>query len=234
MAANARGQDLDPHEVLFADLVAHSKKDAAAQEGLVGILCDVLEWEVARNDAAMERAGGRPSRVTVFHGHKPPNISVRAYVERIRSFGGCSACCFVLGLRYVERLQEVDGAYELNSYNMHRLILTGIMVAAKFVDDFYFSNNYWSKVGGIPNDELNGLEMELLFLLNFSLHTTRAEYDDYAAELARRQERQSDLELQRQMGMLNMSAGHASGKHTHALTAARLHPIAQQKVTATC
>lgn len=30
---------------------------------------------------------------------------VRAYVERIRSFGGCSACCFVLGLRYVERLQ---------------------------------------------------------------------------------------------------------------------------------
>ena len=81
----------------------------------------------------------------------------------------------------------MDGAYELNSYNMHRLILTGIMVAAKFVDDFYFSNNYWSKVGGIPNDELNGLEMELLFLLNFSLHTTRGEYDDYAAELARRQ-----------------------------------------------
>ena len=46
MAANARGQDLNPHEVLFADLVAHSKKDAAAQEGLVGILCDVLEWYV--------------------------------------------------------------------------------------------------------------------------------------------------------------------------------------------
>jgi hypothetical protein len=35
---------LDPHEVLFADLVAHSKKDAAAQEGLVGIISDVLEW----------------------------------------------------------------------------------------------------------------------------------------------------------------------------------------------
>jgi hypothetical protein len=43
------------------------------------------------------------------------------------------------------------------------------------------------QVGGIPNDELNGLEMELLFLLNFSLHTTRAEYDDYVAALGRRQ-----------------------------------------------
>lgn len=42
----------------------------------------------------------------------------------------------------------MDRAYELNSYNMHRLVLTGVMVAAKFVDDFYFSNNYWSKVPG--------------------------------------------------------------------------------------
>lgn len=46
IAASAKGQDLDPHDVLFADLVAHSKNDAAAQEGLVGIISDVLEWYV--------------------------------------------------------------------------------------------------------------------------------------------------------------------------------------------
>jgi len=99
------GAELDPHSVLFQDLVAHSKNDAASQEGLVQLISDVLEYEVSCNDAALERMGGRPSRVTVFHGHKPPNLSVRAYLERIRIFGGCSACCFVLGIRYVERLQ---------------------------------------------------------------------------------------------------------------------------------
>ena len=50
-----------------------------------------LHREVARNDAAMERAGGRPSRVTVFHGHKPPNISVGA-LARCRCRSSSAAC----------------------------------------------------------------------------------------------------------------------------------------------
>ena len=79
-----------------------------------------------------------------------PDINSGDYLERIRTYGGCSACCFVLGLQYVERLQQIDPAYKLNSFNMHRLVVTGIMVAAKFVDDFYFSNNYWSKVNTPP------------------------------------------------------------------------------------
>ena len=43
------------------------------------------------------------------------------------------------------------------------------------------------QVGGIANAELNGLEMELLFLLNFSLHMKREAYDDYIETLLRRQ-----------------------------------------------
>eukprot|EP00802_Teleaulax_amphioxeia_P018710 Tamp_18915.p1 GENE.Tamp_18915~~Tamp_18915.p1 ORF type:complete len:232 (+),score=45.34 Tamp_18915:476-1171(+) len=217
--------EVDPHDVLFQELVSFHKKDAAAQEGLMQLISDVLEWEVSNNDKALERTGGRPARVTVFHGHKPPNISVRAYLERIRTFGGCSACCFALGLRYVEQLQNTDGAYQLNSFNMHRLVLTGIMVAAKFVDDFYFSNNYWAKVGGIPNDELNGLEIEMLFLLNFALHTKRSQYDEYVALLRRRQERISDMQqVQRGMGLMSISGA------PHGQVQAQ----APQKVTAAC
>lgn len=220
--------EIDPHQVLFQDLVSHSKKDAAAQEGLVQLISDVLEWEVKNNDAALERAGGRPTRVTVFHGHKPPNITVRAYLDRLRTFGGCSACCFVLGLRYVEQLQSNDGAYNLNSYNMHRLVLTGVMIAAKFVDDFYFSNNYWAKVGGIPNDELNGLEIEMLFLLNFSLHTKRRQYDEFLTLLRQRQEQnRTDSDMQRRMGSLSLSGSNLVGMGSPAAST----PV---KVTAAC
>jgi hypothetical protein len=42
-------------------------------------------------------------------------------------------------------------------------------------------------VGGIPNDELNGLEIEMLFLLNFSLHTKRRQYDEFLTLLRQRQ-----------------------------------------------
>lgn len=206
--------ELDPHRTLFQDLVEHSKKDAAAQEGLVELIADVLEWEVACNDQALEQ--GRPSRVTVFHGHKPPAIGVRAYLERIKTYGGCSACCFVLGVRYAERLQSTDTSYQLNSYNMHRILLTGIMVAAKFVDDFYFSNKYWAKVGGISIDELNGLEIEILFLLNFALHTRRSEYDEYVMQLRLRKSNTSkEGEVQRKMSSLIIS-GSPSKQTSHA------------------
>ena len=44
-----------------------------------------------------------------------------------------------------------------------------------------------TQVGGIPNDELNGLEIEMLFLLNFSLHTKRRQYDEFLTLLRQRQ-----------------------------------------------
>lgn len=188
----------------FQDTVKHSIQDALAQEGLVHLIATVITREVAKNDEVLRISGGRPDRVTVFHGNKAPDINSADYLERIRTYGGCSACCFVLGLQYVERLQQIDPAYKLNSFNMHRLVVTGIMVAAKFVDDFYFSNNYWSKVAGISFAELNGLELELLFLLNFSLHTTRSQYDEYVAQLKRRNAGADDM-LVMKIGSLSLS-----------------------------
>ena len=57
------------------------------------------------------------------------------------------------------------------------------MVAAKFLDDFYYSNEFWAKIGGVPNGELNTLELEFLFMTNFDLHVSRSVYDCYREEL---------------------------------------------------
>ena len=43
------------------------------------------------------------------------------------------------------------------------------MVAAKFFDDKYYNNEYYSRVGGINNKELNSLEIEFLNFINFNL-----------------------------------------------------------------
>jgi hypothetical protein len=44
------------------------------------------------------------------------------------------------------------------------------MVAAKYVDDFFYKNDYYAKVGGISRAEINTLELELLQTLNYHLH----------------------------------------------------------------
>ena len=57
------------------------------------------------------------------------------------------------------------------------------MLAAKFFDDQYFNNAYYAKVGGVPRREMNSLELEFLFLVNFSLHVSPDVYFKYFTEL---------------------------------------------------
>lgn len=57
------------------------------------------------------------------------------------------------------------------------------MVAAKFLDDFYYSNKHWAEIGGISTKELNNLELEFLFRTSFGLVVTREEYDWHASQL---------------------------------------------------
>lgn len=67
--------------------------------------------------------------------------------------------------------------------NVHRVIITSILLAAKFFDDAYYNNAYYAKVGGVLVNELNGLEVDFLFRINFSLHVPPDTFEKYKAEL---------------------------------------------------
>jgi len=44
-----------------------------------------------------------------------------------------------------------------------------LIVAIKFMEDKYYKNDYYAKVGGITVKELNKLEIEFLLMINFKL-----------------------------------------------------------------
>ena len=44
-----------------------------------------------------------------------------------------------------------------------------MLMAVKFHDDLHLSNEDFAKVGGLSNDELNVLELEMLGVLEFDL-----------------------------------------------------------------
>lgn len=131
---------------------------------------------------------------TKFHALKPPQITIKAYLERIERYAKCSPSCLVVSLIYIDRLCQ-HSMMSLSLLNIHRLIITSIcakgcamretsknhqgQVAAKFLDDSYYPNLFYSQIGGITLKELNFLEVEFLFGLNFSLHVTPLEYRRY-------------------------------------------------------
>lgn len=141
-------------------------------------MADVLEQMLGRNTPAAAKR-------TLFDGACPPAMGVRTYLERIIQYVKCSGESLVMALVYIDRLIE-KGAFMLTKHNAHRLLITCVLVAAKLFDDEYYSNAVFAKVGGVSVIELNKLELELLYLLQFSTHVSTHEYGQYYRRIVSR------------------------------------------------
>lgn len=114
---------------------------------------------------------------TRFHVKTIPSIPIAAYIKRIAWFTECSNQCFVLALEYIHRLARYRPEFEVNRHSLHQLIITAVMVAAKYFDDLFFKNSFYAEVGGISTSVLNGLEVQLMQFLGFDLYIQQDQYE---------------------------------------------------------
>ncbi|KAL2611198.1 hypothetical protein R1flu_022890 [Riccia fluitans] len=158
------------------------------RQRVLSVLSSLLERVVARNErqaSALNNRSQSPPKLTVFHGLRAPTISIEKYLERIFKYANCSPSCFVVAYAYIDRLTQQQPGIPITSLNVHRLLITSVMVAAKFLDDAYYNNAYYAKVGGVTTLEMNRLELEFLFRLDFRLQVTVSVFDSYCSHLAR-------------------------------------------------
>ncbi|EOX99175.1 PREDICTED: cyclin-U1-1 [Theobroma cacao] len=160
------------------------------------IISSVLEKLVARNDKLVEvlseqldglnchgSSGRLGKSLHAFHGVRAPNISIPKYLERIYKYTNCSPSCFVVGYVYIDRLAHKHPDSLVISLNVHRLLVTSVMVASKMLDDVHYNNAVYARVGGVTNAELNRLELELLFLLDFGVTVSSRVFENYCLHL---------------------------------------------------
>lgn len=82
----------------------------------------------------------------------------------------------MISLIYIERLLFQHSEMDLSSRNLHRLVLVSVMVGSKILDDFYCRNMYYAVSGSVSRAELNEMELQLCFLLDFELDVSRLEF----------------------------------------------------------
>jgi len=154
--------------------------DAPGDVVVCSVISRLLTDLVARNDTLPLV----PTHITPFHSSKPPTISVKNYLEdRILKYAGCSEETFILALIYMDQVVQFNPDFVICSLNVHRLLITSIMLASKFFDDVYYNNAYYARVGGISNAEVNSLEMEMLRMISFSLFVQPEQYERYRCSL---------------------------------------------------
>ena len=98
--------------------------------------------------------------VSKFHALRPPAISIKDYLQRVAKYAACSGECFVLALVYIDRIIQSNPTFVVNSLNIHRLLITSIMLAAKFFDDQYTHTSLHT-----PHTTLHPLTATLLLTL---------------------------------------------------------------------
>eukprot|EP00759_Apiculatamorpha_spiralis_P046611 PhF_6_TR42902/c0_g1_i1/m.65005 len=105
----------------------------------------------------------------------PAPISITDYITRFVRYSNCSTECVVVAFLYAMRyircvLTANNTTYEANSMlhtlhhmNMsHRLFLGCVVIAIKYREDTFMSNQYYARLGGISTAELNRMELEIL------------------------------------------------------------------------
>ncbi|KAL0086235.1 cyclin-domain-containing protein [Phycomyces blakesleeanus] len=127
---------------------------------------------------------------TRFHAHSIPSIDIFSYLARILKYCPCANECFLSLLVYFDRMSKQALAttgrpFAIDSYNIHRLIIAGVMVSSKFFSDVFYTNTRYAKVGGLPASELNILELEFLKLNGFNLAVSIVDLQRYGDQLVK-------------------------------------------------
>ncbi|CAK9318949.1 unnamed protein product [Citrullus colocynthis] len=159
-------------------------EDPTVMAKLIDFLSCLLQRVAESNDRNLS-VHLQPQKFSAFHGLTRPSISIQSYLDRIFKYANCSPCCFVIAYVYLDRFVQRQPSLPINSFNVHRLLITSVLVSAKFMDDTYYNNAYYAKVGGISTTEMNFLEVDFLFGLGFHLNVTPTTFHSYYSYLQR-------------------------------------------------
>ena len=148
---------------------------------IVGLLLKFFAYDVNENtsssDALLHKFDNKSGVA--------PKISVEVYISRIIKYfhqvaDGVKAQgdsdvhsdlpvrYFVATIIYIDRMRAAKGL-NLSPLNVHRLIIAGVLMAAKVLDDLQPSLQWFSELGGVEVHELAELELALLDALSFQV-----------------------------------------------------------------
>jgi hypothetical protein len=114
---------------------------------------DLLNKQTSQQQQQQQQRRGsfQQPEYTRFHARLVPSIDIYSYLSRILKYCPCANECFLSLLVYFDRMSKNSIAltgrpFTIDSYNIHRLIIAGVMVSSKFFSDVFYTNTRYAKV----------------------------------------------------------------------------------------
>jgi hypothetical protein len=91
----------------------------------------------------------------MFNSSLPSTITLVDFLTRIHKFTQFSKECLLIAIIYLDRYNMSDEDFSLNSTNVHKILLTCLLLATKFQDDRYYDNKTFEFAGGVNVAQLH-------------------------------------------------------------------------------
>ncbi|MFS8022813.1 putative cyclin PHO80, Cyclin-like superfamily [Helianthus anomalus] len=181
---------ISPRKLRY-DVYSYSYQQDSETPLVISVLASLIERTLARNErigrkcvSSLKHNSSKTSG-RVFDCNETPDMTIQSYLERIFKYTRAGPSVYVIAYVYIDRFCSVLPEFRITGRNVHRLLITTIMVASKYVEDMNYRNSYFARVGGITTEEMNTLEFEFLFLMNFRMHVNVSVFESYCCHLER-------------------------------------------------
>ncbi|KAL3814964.1 hypothetical protein ACJIZ3_016232 [Penstemon smallii] len=175
---------ISPRKLRY-DLYSYSYQEDSKTPLVISVLASLIERTMARNERIAKNCKWSSSKTRVFDCNETPDMTIQSYLERIFRYTRAGPSVYVVAYVYIDRFCELYPEFRIGVRNVHRLLITTIMVASKYVEDMNYRNSYFGRVGGLSRKDMNNLEFEFLFLMKFKLHVNVSVFESYCSHLER-------------------------------------------------
>ncbi|CAO3644088.1 unnamed protein product [Cunninghamella blakesleeana] len=102
-----------------------------------------------------KKANNKLTPYLPFRAQSLPSINIETYLERIIKYCPCTSEVLISLLVYFDCMSTsaMNGGLRIDSYNVHRLIITGVMISSKFFSDVFYTNTRYAKVKERKDDK---------------------------------------------------------------------------------
>jgi hypothetical protein len=163
------------------DTVALQRLDAVADADLSAALASLLGQLCAGNqdDGRCPPLDALALEERAFFSKQKQPFSLDSYIERVVDHVP-SRPVLVTSLVLIDRLFNSNANLALSDMNVHRIVITAILLASKFLEDEPYAQEFYRQAGGVPSlEELNQLEAFFLQQLDWKIFVSRQLYSDY-------------------------------------------------------
>ena len=121
-------------------------------------------------------------RIVTFTSKFIPKMSLGDYLNRIMTYTKIEQPTLVSALIYIDRFCSKNKII-LTEYNTHRLLIASVVVSIKYNEDRKYNNEFYSLVAGTDKRQLNQLEREFIYGIDFDLFIDEGEFETYERSL---------------------------------------------------